>query len=103
MIAGIVNAGLNPHADTIAIVRTITGPRPIVQDLDFLAHVNYIKPRRQSDIAHDLERRLKKWILAFRAAGVSPQVTLRELKNRVTHRDGIKALENLEADRAWLH
>ena len=95
VIAGIINAGLSPHPDTIGMVQTSKGTRLIVHDLDFLAHTNFIKDSYAADVQESLNRRLERWVAVFEKAGVKRRTTLRELKKRITHPNGITALNHI--------
>ena len=96
IIGGIINAGLNPHPDTIGVVQTSKGKRLVVHDLDFLAHINYAKPRNFFSVARDLNDRLMDWREKFNQAGVGSAEFLAELEKRVNRPEVLNEIRNLE-------
>ncbi len=94
-ISGIINAGLIPHHDTIGIVKTKTGNRLIIHDLDFLAHTNYLNDNPELN-NQGLEMVLNLWRKDFREAGIPHEEFIGGLKTRVKTKEGLAAIREME-------
>ncbi|MBI4406427.1 hypothetical protein HY571_00770 [Candidatus Micrarchaeota archaeon] len=99
LVGKIVNAGFIPHPDTIAAVQTRNGRRFFVQDLDFLAHVNFLQTLTRmhpSDLRNALVNRLNVFIIKMQSGGMNRQEAISELKKRITNPQALRALRNIK-------
>ncbi len=88
-IAKMTNAGYNPATDAIGLVQTQSGHVPVVYDFDSL-----VRRRSRYVLSETMAFRLATWVHHLHlATGIPKLEILRDLKKRISHPDGKKALK----------
>lgn len=92
-IAKIINAGYHPANDAIGLIKTQSGHVPVVYDFDALAR-GYLR----RSLAENMATGIAMWVTELhRATNIPKQQIVSELKKRISHREGKRALKIAEA------